>query len=138
MTPQDLANLHAFAMTDPRPWSVAEFADLLKQGTVHISADSASLAVGRTAAGEAELLTLATLPTARRRGYARARLMEFEIEARRRGAEVAFLDVADDNAAAIALYLAAGYIEVGRRPDYYVRPSGGAAALVMRKPLLAE
>ncbi len=138
MTAAELARLHAGAMTDPRPWSEAEFASLMAQDGVHVSADATSLAVGRTAADEAELLTLATLPAARRHGRARARLAEFEAEARIRGAESAFLEVADDNAPAIALYVATGYAEVGRRPRYYARPGGGVAALVMRKLLVAE
>jgi ribosomal-protein-alanine N-acetyltransferase len=44
--------------------------------------------------------------------------------------------VAEDNDAAIALYTASGYRQIGRRPGYYL-PKDGAplAALVMRKSL---
>jgi ribosomal-protein-alanine N-acetyltransferase len=123
-------------MTDPRPWTEAEFADLLARPEIHVSADRDALALGRTVAGEAELLTLATLPDARRRGHARRRLAAFEAEAAARGAEAVFLEVAADNAPAVALYLASGYVEAGRRRAYYRRVRGPAAdALIMRKPL---
>jgi ribosomal-protein-alanine N-acetyltransferase len=41
------------------------------------------------------------------------------------GATRLFLEVADDNAAALALYARAGFSEAGRRPGYYARPDGG-------------
>ncbi|HEY0838393.1 MAG TPA: alanine acetyltransferase, partial [Azospirillum sp.] len=40
---------------------------------------------------------------------------------------------AEDNAAARALYAAAGFATVGRRPGYYKRPDGRVAALVLRR-----
>ncbi len=45
-----------------------------------------------------------------------------------------FLEVATDNAPALALYTAAGFVEVGRRRRYY---AGGSDALVMRLVLSA-
>jgi ribosomal-protein-alanine N-acetyltransferase len=50
-------------------------------------------------------------------------------EAVRRGAVEIFLEVAEPNAAARALYACAGAREVGRRPRYY---ADGADALVLR------
>ena len=41
-----------------------------------------------------------------------------------------FLDVRDDNTPAQALYASEGFIEIGRRPNYY--PDGNVAAIVMR------
>ena len=123
-------------MTDPRPWAEAEFTALLAQPHTHVSADDGAFAVGRTVAGEAELLTLATLPEMRRQGHARRHLAAFEAEARRRGAEVAFLEVAEDNAPAVALYRATGYAEAGKRPGYYRRPDGSrVGAIIMQKSL---
>ena len=46
-----------------------------------------------------------------------------------------FLEVGEDNPAAIALYRAAGFGQVGRRPGYYRRKdTGRIAALIMRCP----
>ena len=46
-----------------------------------------------------------------------------------------FLEVADDNAAAIALYEGAGFAESGGAPGYYADAAGDADALVMRRDL---
>jgi ribosomal-protein-alanine N-acetyltransferase len=40
------------------------------------------------------------------------------------GAARMFLEVADDNAAALALYAALGFTQVGVRPRYYERGDG--------------
>jgi ribosomal-protein-alanine N-acetyltransferase len=80
----------------------------------------------RAIAGEAEVLTLAVAPTHRRRGLASALLQAGLGQARLSGAEAAFLEVAADNAAAIALYAAAGFAQVGRRAGYYRRADGEA------------
>jgi [ribosomal protein S18]-alanine N-acetyltransferase len=108
MTPADLARLHAACFTMPRPWGAAEFADLLASPLVFLVAEPAGFALGRAVADEAELLTLAVDPSARRQGSGRRLLTKFEAEAASRGATSAFLDVAAGNDAARALYLSAG------------------------------
>ncbi|MFA4893699.1 GNAT family N-acetyltransferase, partial [Brevundimonas sp.] len=45
-------------------------------------------------------------------------------EAAARGARRLFLEVAEDNEAARALYGRAGFSEAGRRPRYYARADG--------------
>ena len=42
--------------------------------------------------------------------------------ARRGGAKRIFLEVAEDNAAGLALYRKLGFVEAGRRKRYYERP----------------
>jgi ribosomal-protein-alanine N-acetyltransferase len=52
------------------------------------------------------------------------------------GSQTAFLEVAADNAGAIALYDASGFEAAGRRAGYYARQEGPAAdALVLRRTL---
>ena len=138
MRPQALARLHAaaFAGTD-RPWSAAEFASLLALPGALLLGDARAFLLGRLAADEAEVLTLATGTAHRRQGLASALLARFEGEARTRGAARAFLEVAEDNAPARALYAKAGYAEVGRRPRYYARAQGRpVAALILARGLL--
>lgn len=131
-----LAATHAQAFAFDRPWSEAEFAALLASpGTVLIG-DATAFALGRIMLDEAEILTLATTPSARRMGLARAGLDRFEALAKRRQVATVFLEVAQDNHAALQLYAKAGYAEVGLRPGYYGRSSGPAvAALILRKSL---
>lgn len=134
MTPEACAALHARAIATPPPWSAAAFAATLADPAAFLLSAPGALLVGRVLAGEAELLTLATDPAQRRQGLARALLAGFEAEAARRGAAEAFLEVAENNAPARALYAAAGWRQVGRRAGYY---PGAVAALVLRKPLAA-
>lgn len=132
MTPEELACLHATCFTRPRPWSAAEFSVLLADPANFLLARDGGFLLGRTVLDEAELLTLAVAPAARRRGIGGALLTGFETEAQARGATTAFLEVASDNAAAQALYAGAGWQNAGCRRDYY---GDGIDALVMRKPL---
>ena len=87
-------------------------------------------------AGEAGLLLIAAEPERRRTGAARACLATFEDTCRSKGATAVFLEVSQANTAALALYTAAGYAQVGARPDYYRTPQGALeTALVLRKAL---
>lgn len=136
MTPEQLAALHAQCFTTPRPWTKAEFAELLRSTGVFLVAMPTGFALGRTAGPEAELLTLAVSPKARRAGTGRALLAEFEAIAKSKKADEAILEVAASNIAAKALYANAGYSEAGRRVSYYHTPEDGPVdALILRKPL---
>jgi ribosomal-protein-alanine N-acetyltransferase len=121
-----LARLHAACFTTPRPWSAAEIAALLDSPHVFARMTDGGFLLGRVIADEAELLTLAVDPALRRRGIARALLAQFLDVARNRGAARAFLEVAADNAAALALYRGAGFAEDGLRRGYYRQAGGGA------------
>lgn len=79
------------------------------------------------------LMNLAVVPTARRRGVARAFMDDFLEEARAQGAADVWLEVAVTNDAAIALYRGYGFADVRVRPHYY-QPED-VAALVMRAPV---
>ncbi|WP_172299031.1 GNAT family N-acetyltransferase [Pseudoruegeria sp. HB172150] len=136
MTPAELADLHARSFTMPRPFTAEEFGELLAAPSCFLCTVPGGFALGRAIAGEAELLTLAVDPDCRRQGLGRNLVQLFEAEAVRRAADIAFLEVADTNAAAHALYLAAGYLETGRRPGYYRAPDGTLVdALIMQKAL---
>lgn len=132
MTAQDLAALHARCFTHPPPWSAASFAALLDSPHVFLLQRTDGFLIGRAIAGEAELLTLAVAPDARRQGLGGALLQDFVAEAKRRGARDAFLEVASDNQAARALYAGQGWRQAGRRPDYY---APGIDALTLRLAL---
>jgi len=136
VTPAALAALHAQAFDATRPWSEAEFAALLTAAGTILTGDTRAFVLGRVTLDEAEVLTLATAPAYRRQGLARAALAAFEAAAQARGATTVFLEVAEDNAPARALYAAQGYAPAGRRPGYYATGTGTpVAALVLRKTL---
>lgn len=117
-----LAALHATAFD--APWDAAAFAGLLGQAGVFAVETSDGFILARAVADEAEVLTLAVRPDARRGGQGTRLVAEGVAAAGLRGADRVFLEVAQDNAAARALYARTGFVETGRRPRYYSRPDG--------------
>ena len=117
-----LAALHAEAFD--APWDAPAFDSLLGQAGVHLAEVPDGFILMRTVADEAEILTLAVRPAARRRGVGAALVARGAAEAAARGARRLFLEVAEDNEAARALYGRAGFSEAGRRPRYYARADG--------------
>lgn len=133
-----LARVHAEAFA--APWPPEAFVGLLASPGVFalaaVDQAPAALILMRAIAGEAEVLTLAVSPSHQRRGAGIALLTAGLDLAMAAGAESAFLEVAADNAAAIALYTGAGFEPAGRRVGYYARPDGPAIdALVLRRAL---
>jgi len=131
-----MAATHAAALTISRPWSEVEFTDLLLNPACFTSGTADCFALIRVTLGEAELLTIATHPRCQRRGLASALMAKWQAIAHERGASRAYLEVAGDNAAAIALYRACGYDSCGLRPGYYQRSGGKPVdALVLARDL---
>lgn len=128
------AALHAACFS--AGWSASGFRSFLSQSDVYgfaaTDADGVvlGLALARSAAGEAELLTLATLPEARRRGIA-WQLMQSVLERTWQGdAQRLVLEVSAINQTALGLYRRCGFEEIGLRRDYYAR-DGKQDAVVM-------
>ena len=121
-----LAAIHAEAFDQPHdsPWSQAAFADLLGQPGVFAVDSPDGFILMRAVADEAEILTLAVRPRARRGGQGARLVGEGVLAAAARGASRVFLEVAENNAAARGLYAGAGFVEAGRRPGYYAGTDG--------------
>lgn len=117
-----LATLHAEAFA--APWDATAFEGLLGQPGVFTLELPDGFILLRAVADEAEILTLAVRPTAWRRGLGAQLVGEGAVAAAAMGATRLFLEVADDNTAALGLYTRAGFTEAGRRPGYYARPDG--------------
>ena len=89
----------------------------------------------RTADGlRARLYSLAVHPASRNQGMARALLDACLQRLRQDAIERVLLEVRADNAAAIALYRQAGFVELRRLPDYYGHGKGGLK-MVLHLPL---
>ncbi|GBQ80441.1 ribosomal protein alanine acetyltransferase [Gluconacetobacter johannae DSM 13595] len=126
-----LAALHAEAFPPGERWDAAAMDVLLAMpgtfaGVARCGAEApGGFVMGRVAADEAEILTLAVRGEARRQGLGRALLAWLRTEAASHGARRLFLEVSAGNVAARALYRAAGFAEAGRRRAYY--PDGSDA-----------
>ena len=131
-----LAILHAAAFA--QPWDEAALRDLLAGPGVFAFAAASGFVLARAAGGEAEILTLAVLPSARGRGLGRALMQAAAARAAAMGADSLFLEVGTDNPAALALYTNLGLARVGARKGYYASGSqsdGDAFVLKAALPL---
>lgn len=136
----EFAALHASAFA--KSWSAAEIEVMLNNPAVVAlaarPAPAAGFALAWVAAGDAEVLTLAVHPEARRVGMG-TQLLEATLQyAIARGARSIHLEVAEDNKAARALYAKRGFQEAGRRIGYYAREGGVVDAIVMRLGLAPD
>jgi ribosomal-protein-alanine N-acetyltransferase len=132
-----LAALHAEAFSATDRWTEQTIELLLSlPGHFALLAEAmgepAGFIMGRVAADEAEVLTLAVRPAARRRGVGGALMRALASESAQRQAANLFLEVSESNQAARALYAGLGAKEAGRRRRYY---ANGTDALVLRCPL---
>ena len=119
MTFEEMARLHHDSFTLPLPWAASEIAATLSSPFSFALVRDKGFLLGQVVAGEAELLTIAVAPDARRQGIGRALVEAFLTEAKARNAESAFLEVAETNTAARSVYAAAGFAQTGRRKGYY-------------------
>lgn len=124
-----------------RGWKTEEIRELMeKPGTKGFVDDRdgirAGFAIIRMVEDECEIISIAVSKTSLRQGVG-GKLLEFlEKYVKREGLKTLFLEVAEDNDAARALYHKAGFEEFGKRKDYYVRWHGrGVDAIMMRKSL---
>ena len=132
-----LAVLHSDCFDEA--WGVNSFATALEtpgtSGFLAVREDGAEpigFVLFRIGGGEAEILSIATHPTARGQGVARTLLNKSLMVLSEQDAKVLFLEVGADNLGAIALYKTFGFRETGRRKAYYRRGDGTRMdALVM-------
>ncbi|MFT4286733.1 ribosomal protein S18-alanine N-acetyltransferase [Nocardioides sp.] len=80
----------------------------------------------------AELQRIAVHPAYRRHGLGSDLLVEVVGRSAAAGADRLLLEVREENAAALALYAAAGFTEIDRRPRYY---RDGATGVVLQLDL---
>jgi ribosomal-protein-alanine N-acetyltransferase len=131
-----LADLHRLCFEDAwEPQAIARLAGGTGFALVH-GRPPDGFVLARAVAGEAEILTLAVHPKARRTGVASALMLEAARLAHARGAGAIFLEVDADNLPALSLYESLGFARVGERKGYYRTPNGHLRdALVLKRDL---
>jgi ribosomal-protein-alanine N-acetyltransferase len=137
---KDLARIHGQSFY--RGWPTADFQSFLEDRNTpaYIACDAkrriAGFALIRTVADEAELLTIAVEPRWRGKGVGRALMDAAFADLMMSPARRMFLEVDEQNHAAIRLYQKLGFSTISSRKGYYPRADGSAAtALVMARDL---
>ena len=118
------------------PWSenavASELTNPLSCWLVAVDGEKVCGYVGSQAVlGEADMMNIAVCPDYRRQGVARSLVEQLIAELKNAGNYQLTLEVRISNAPAIALYEQMGFVEVGRRPKYYAKPTEDA--LILRK-----
>lgn len=134
-----LADMPAIAplrqSTEETHWPASMMQECIEHGQCWLAVEQgmvAAFAVFSQVLDEAELLNIAVAPAWRRHGL--ARLLITTVLGRLQGACVirrCFLEVAADNAAALALYRRLGFQSLSIRKNYYPSGSGNRDAIVM-------
>ncbi|MDP1871029.1 MAG: ribosomal protein S18-alanine N-acetyltransferase [Gallionella sp.] len=117
------------------PWTRGNFSDALNCGYLcfidELAGEVRGYAVLMPGVGEAELLTIGVALAHQRKGLGRLMLAELLRMAAEKQLSRVFLEVRASNRAAIALYLRAGFAQIGLRRGYYRNAAGSEDALVM-------
>ena len=118
------------------PWSEqsvrSELTNPLSLWLTALDGDTVAGYVGsQTVLDEADIMNVAVAPEYRRRGIARQLLDRLRDLLAAQGVRSLTLEVRASNEPAIALYESLGYVQVGRRPNYYFKPREDA--LILRK-----
>ena len=126
----------------PYPWSADVFEDCLKANyagwvLTNSSENQGEMIIGFVVilihSDECQLMNICIHPNYQRRGYANYVLEQVVEYSREKGASRIALEVRSSNKAAIELYQQAGFIEVGKRKQYYASEWGREDALIFIK-----
>lgn len=120
----------------PFPWTLGIFQDCLRVGyccwVMVLDKEVVGYGVMSVVIDESHILNLCVHPHRQSKGLGRRLLLRLLKIARQHGAETAFLEVRVGNQVALRLYESLGFVEIGRRRNYYPAQEGGREdALVM-------
>lgn len=118
----------------PDPWSekniASELINPLSYWLVAMEGGRLAGYVGsQTVLDESDMMNIAVHPNFRRQGIAEALVHALREGLRARGSRSLTLEVRASNEAAHALYAKLGFVQVGRRPRYYLNPREDADIL---------
>ena len=129
-----VAQLEALCFS--HPWSERSVAsELTNPLSLWLVAAEDDLVVGyvgsQSVLGEADMMNVAVHPAYRNRGIARKLIMDLIAALKGNAVHCLTLEVRASNEAAIHLYDSLGFLQVGRRPNYYAAPKEDA--LILKK-----
>lgn len=121
------------AVCRPDPWRESQFIAALEQQSgqaAFVLADDNfqlnALLIEQRVLDEAELLLILVHPSRQRSGLGKRLIRGWQDAAQASGVSQFHLDVRDNNVPAILLYEGEGYVQLGKRRNYYCSPPGDA------------
>ena len=129
-----VAELEKICFSDP--WSERSIASELNNSLAYWLVAEADDGVAgyigsQTVLGESDMMNVAVHPDHRRKGIAESLVLSLVNDLKTQGSHCLTLEVRASNDPAIALYEKLGFIQVGRRKNYYRNPREDA--LILRK-----
>lgn len=129
-----IAQLERTCFSDP--WSqnsiASELENPLSYWLVAMAGNVVAGYVGsQTVLGESDMMNLAVRPEFRRNGVARELVQALVEGLKKRGSHCLTLEVRVSNGPARKLYETLGFVQIGRRPNYYQHPREDG--LILRK-----
>ena len=120
-------------------WTAGIFRDCIRVGydcwVLEIEGRVEGYGLVSVAAGEAHILNICVAREYQRRGHGRRLLHKLLSIAENKGVDFIYLEVRGANTAAIELYNAEGFCQLGERKNYYPATAGREDALVFAKAL---
>lgn len=135
--PSDLEGIHQLqCLAGYNAWSETQVAKLIARETVLVCLNSSNDALlgfvfFSVVLDEAELLNIVVNPNYRQQGWAEKLLLALKQQLKSSGAATLFLEVAEDNTAALALYKKHQFKQIAVRKNYYKQASGHYDAHVL-------
>lgn len=132
-----IAQLETICFSDP--WSETSIASELQNRlsywlVAEIDGNVAGYVGSQSVLDGADMMNLAVAPEYRRQGIAEALVFALVDHLRQKKVIALLLEVRSSNQPAISLYEKLGFVQVGRRPNYYRHPREDA--LILRKELV--
>jgi len=119
----EISQIHKSSFS--KGWEDGALSEMLKSKGVsglaarHPEKPIAAFIIYRTVAKESEIITIASIEKMRRKGAGRALMQAFIRECQTNRLEEIFLEVDENNQAAVKLYKSFGFKKVGERQGYY-------------------
>ncbi|CAK7192990.1 Mycothiol acetyltransferase [Commensalibacter sp. Nvir] len=119
-------------------WSAQDLCELVNRPHYHVAVCScenffSGFILYSRLFDEAEIITLAVKPTLQRRKIGTNLMKRVLEKLSKQEVQSVFLEVAENNLAALGLYHYFGFVEINKRTNYY---KGNLSALCMKKSLL--
>jgi len=140
LEPKQIAELYLIEQAaNPYPWSEKVFASCFSERYfsfgIYLQEQLQGFYFGQHIAVEAQLFNICVRVDAQGQGLGAQLLQHFIAQCQQRQVLDAWLEVRESAKHAIQLYQKYGFIETGRRANYYVNAAGREAAVLMALPL---
>lgn len=136
-TKEDIEAIYAIELESfSVPWSLESITkELENEMAYYVVAEEAGQVLGYAGlwdvVGEGQITNIAVRPSGRRKGIGKKLVEGLMAYGKEKGLEVLILEVRESNEAAIKLYSQAGFKDIGKRKNYYTKPTEDAILMAL-------